>query len=366
MDLRESVFMARLGVTYQDIANAANQLLGQGKQPTIELIRGILGTGSSTTIANHLRQWRAEQDGSLNLSRTENLPKEMITMMKGLWESLSHQAQEQVRDKENRYQQELTDLQQELQKYKTNNQRWQQLFNQWTKEKEQLTAENSLFEQAIDELQKEKEAISAKLESQANQLQEKQNRVEELNRLHSVAQNNLEHYRESAREQRLLDENRHSQQMQQAEMAIKKLQQEIILVNQEKVNHQHHIIQLNHENKLQKKAHETMIEKYEKLEADFVIQEKGYGESARLLTHWKHQHEICENKLNEQSANMIEQQKELAVLSQQKLISNNEINELKEKNKFLAQEKWELAQEKAQCEGQLKQMQKMLSIKEAS
>ena len=42
--------MSRPGVTFQDIANAAQDLKGQGKTVTIENVRAILGTGSIGTI----------------------------------------------------------------------------------------------------------------------------------------------------------------------------------------------------------------------------------------------------------------------------------------------------------------------------
>lgn len=49
--------MSRPGVTYQDIAAAAQELKGQGKNITIENIRANLGKGSIGTINKYLRQW---------------------------------------------------------------------------------------------------------------------------------------------------------------------------------------------------------------------------------------------------------------------------------------------------------------------
>lgn len=52
--------MARPGVTYSEVVQAAAELTGQGKNPTIEQVRLIIGNGSNSTLANHLRRWKAE------------------------------------------------------------------------------------------------------------------------------------------------------------------------------------------------------------------------------------------------------------------------------------------------------------------
>lgn len=50
----QEVVMARVGITYEQVAAAASALLGEGRQPTIQAIRGVLGTGSPNTIHRHL------------------------------------------------------------------------------------------------------------------------------------------------------------------------------------------------------------------------------------------------------------------------------------------------------------------------
>ncbi|HSW71681.1 MAG TPA: DNA-binding protein, partial [Gammaproteobacteria bacterium] len=92
--------MARPGVGYFEVVEAANHLLGQGKNPTIEQIRHLLGTGSSTTLANHLRQWKNDHSQSQKLSIQENLPKEFLSLMQGLWKRLREEALEKVAQEE--------------------------------------------------------------------------------------------------------------------------------------------------------------------------------------------------------------------------------------------------------------------------
>jgi len=44
--------MARAGVTFEQVAAAADALVGDGQQPTIRAIRERLGTGSPNTITS--------------------------------------------------------------------------------------------------------------------------------------------------------------------------------------------------------------------------------------------------------------------------------------------------------------------------
>jgi len=53
--------VGRIGIIYQDVATAAQQLQGLSKNPTVDNVRSILGTGSKSTIARHLKEWKSQQ-----------------------------------------------------------------------------------------------------------------------------------------------------------------------------------------------------------------------------------------------------------------------------------------------------------------
>lgn len=50
--------MARAGITYEQVAQVADAILGTGQQPSIRSIRDRLTTGSPNTIQRHLATWR--------------------------------------------------------------------------------------------------------------------------------------------------------------------------------------------------------------------------------------------------------------------------------------------------------------------
>jgi len=177
--------MARPGISKQEVFTAANQLLGEGKDPTIEQIRQILKTGSNSTIAGHLRDWRATQSDAQAMAMNEGIPPDIVSVVKGLWERINTQAGMKVEEIEETAYRAISKLQQELDKYKNNNRRWQKLFSSWQQEKAQLNSDNKLLEENID-------ALQAKFKTQSEQLQEKRMRIEELHRLHTQSQKNIE------------------------------------------------------------------------------------------------------------------------------------------------------------------------------
>lgn len=146
--------MARPGVTYQDVARAANIIKDQNKNVTIENVRAILGTGSIGTINNHLRKWKETENITHKTAAAENIPEELQTLLKNLWKKVMLQSVEHVAAIEESNQLEINKLKQELEKYKNNNKRWQNLFTQWQHEKNQLLDEQSALKKSLAESQK--------------------------------------------------------------------------------------------------------------------------------------------------------------------------------------------------------------------
>lgn len=53
--------MAKTGITEQQVAAVADQLLENGADVSTRAVREMLGTGSQTTVLRHLRTWRKAQ-----------------------------------------------------------------------------------------------------------------------------------------------------------------------------------------------------------------------------------------------------------------------------------------------------------------
>lgn len=68
--------MAREGISYNEVAAAADKLVGEGKAPTIKAVREHLGTGSPNTIHRHLASWREAQPAQQ--SAAYELPADLV------------------------------------------------------------------------------------------------------------------------------------------------------------------------------------------------------------------------------------------------------------------------------------------------
>jgi chromosome segregation ATPase len=88
--------MARVGVDYETIKHAAVKLLSQGIAPSVQKIRETLGTGSNTTIAEHLKVWRDEYAKKAIHHLPANMPKELISTFEVLWQTAMEHAQNQL------------------------------------------------------------------------------------------------------------------------------------------------------------------------------------------------------------------------------------------------------------------------------
>lgn len=89
--------MARSGIQYEAVVEAVLQLQKQGDNPTIQRIREWLGTGSFTTISEHLRQWRENQKNSTPLQQEGcDLPANLVKLTQALWQQACLEADEKM------------------------------------------------------------------------------------------------------------------------------------------------------------------------------------------------------------------------------------------------------------------------------
>ncbi|MFZ2316109.1 MAG: DNA-binding protein [Gammaproteobacteria bacterium] len=352
--------MSRPGVTYNDIANAAQQLSAQGKNPTIESIRSLTGTGSSTTIAQHLKAWKVRQDQTKLLCLKENLPEEIVLTMKGLWGRVISQGEEKLMAITQDFEQTTSAFKEQNTKLEEENVRWQQQHHEIKQEKDRVAHDKSALEQVIRQLENEKIALTVTQENSFKQLQEKQDRINEIHRLNQQVQANLEHYREASREQRMLDQQRHEQAQVQLEQTVQQLKQELTAVKQERNSLQHELEKTRQASKALQNQNDLLTSQNETIKSRWDLAQKEVIQHSHAEQHWRNQCQKTQEKLDEQNASLISLQTQMAVLSQKLSDAQGTLKEVSEQNKFLAHEKWILGQENAQLIGQLTQLEKVI------
>lgn len=352
--------MARFGIGYQEVENAAQELQAQGINPTVENIRKITGTGSNGTIATHLRAWRAKHSTSQDLVLTKHLPQELVSTMTGLWDQVTGHAKTQIQAIKETAADEISIIKSQLEGCKKESAQWQQSSQSLKQEKDILLNDKLTQEQAIIELKKQNALQGEKQNSHSLQLQGMQNRIDELNHLHKQAQINLEHYHESSRQQRLLEQQRFEQQQHQLTQTINQLEQKLMAQQLQYTQLDEKYHQMCQEKEGAQKSNDSLRNQVDKIHIQLIHAEKERDEKMQALNQLQTHVQTLQEKLNAQSSVNNDFQKQIAVLSQQLLTSQNEAKELSGQNKSLAHDKWILGQEKAQLEGQLKQVGTLL------
>jgi len=88
--------MAREGISYGQVVSAIEELVGSGKQATINGIRQVLGTGSPNTIHKHMVEWRNLQQNR-NVACTA-LPEAVTTVIARELDRVAAQARAEIED----------------------------------------------------------------------------------------------------------------------------------------------------------------------------------------------------------------------------------------------------------------------------
>jgi chromosome segregation ATPase len=349
--------MARPGVTYLDVSNAAQQLTAAGRSPTIETVRIALGTGSNSTLGMHLKTWKLKQDQTQQIATKENIPEELVSALKGIWERVMNQSEDRIQSIQQETQQELTRFNQEVQRLQKDNSHWQQQYQQTKQERDSFAHEKSAVEQLLANVRIEAATLSERLTGSEKYNQEKQARIDELHRQNQQIQANLEHYRNATLEQRLADQQRYGQQQKQLEHTFSQVNQQVTQLQRENTKLQQQYQQVHFERDNLKLQLDKLHLQHEAITMNHADLFNELTKKTQDQQHWQTQHYALQTKSDEQNKSFIELQAQLAVSSQQLLKLEAALREMSEQNKALANEKWILGQEKANLYGQLKQLE---------
>jgi len=349
--------MARSGITYTEVSNAAKQLMAAGRSPTVETVRITLGTGSNSTINTHLRDWKTRQTQVQNVATKENLPEELIATIKGLWNQVMDQSEEKILAIQQEAKQTVEKLKQEAQQLQQESVHWQQQHQQIKKERDGFAHEKSAVEQLLADAKIEAAALIEKHAGLERQNQEKQKYIDEIQRQNQQIQANLEHYRASVLEQRTTEQQRYEQQQRQFEQTIRQANQELVEVRQENTVLQQQYQKANFEKDGLKIEFDKLNAQYESIATRLTETLSELAKKEGVQQHWQNQCSVLTTKFDEQNKSFVELQTKHAMLIQQSETTSEEIKELRKQNKALANEKWELGQEKARLYGQLKQVE---------
>ena len=343
--------MGRTGIGAHAIHEAATKLQAKGRTPTVDGVRELLGTGSKTTIAAYLRDWKAEQGASLS-----NLPLGLQKAVSTLWESLQIHANERID-------------QYELQ-HKTEKIQWQAEMAHLRQEKNDLTnrlhqAEddkilNQQRYQALEEkhakLHEEQTILHAQHQANCQLLENTKADKAKLHQLVTHIQNNLEHYQYSIQElhtKHALDIEKQQAQSQQEIQALQTTlssAKEALYYETQKMLESNRILE---QLKLENKNLHDRLQNFNEMGKNVVLFEERHFEQNKKI-------EDLNQTLMKKEQKLIEVHSQLATLNQTAQELASKVSIMDDTIEKLRHEKLFLVQEKSELIGQMKQLEKML------
>lgn len=190
--------MGRIGLSFEDVAQAAQLLQAQGKTATVDAVREHLGTGSKTTISHHLKQWKSEQGVAPG-----SLPLELHNVVSGLWERLQAetaltlaQATECHQAEREEWQSNINEVRNALLAAEQQVNELSEQYQSESKKCQNLEIEGRQLKQALLQLETRYQASEA-------QVQDMKAENTRLHQLASQIQTNLEHYQQAIEQLRM-------------------------------------------------------------------------------------------------------------------------------------------------------------------
>ncbi len=333
--------MARSGVTYLEVAKAAQIIQQQGQNPTVDRVLTQLGTGSKSTLGPLLKRWKSETGGDTD---TGGLPDEILIAVKAVHEHLQQIADDKIKHTEEVCALTVKEAQRTSEQLEVNNQTLGRRLRAQQSKSDMLRTE---LEDVHIKMAKLEEALShttAQLSDTKIALQEQKQENQQIRAHFEHYQTSVADDRQQAREQshaiKVQLEARiqeHAQQLKHAATRYQQLDAEKHQSEQSLAQQREEYAQI----KLQHQALELQVQ-HLKAEAKSLEQEKIAAEK-------------CEQTAAKQilkltaAAQGLEQ--EVTRLSQQLSEATDTVTQLTDENNFVSQEK-------ANLQGQLKQLER--------
>lgn len=220
--------MKRIGLTKDQVKQARDILLAQEKYPSVDAVRIELGnTGSKSTIHKYLKELDDEQpqeaEEKLTISET------IQNLILSLSQQLEKETQIQVIELKNQHQEQIEKLNQQLQNLEQRFTEKESILQEKLKELDLTHQINEQLKQKIEQKQQENIEIEQNLNQQNQIVQQQQADLIHAAEKFQHLQDTLNHYRESVKEQRQQDLRRHDHQLQMLQAEMRQLQQTIVI-----------------------------------------------------------------------------------------------------------------------------------------
>lgn len=346
--------MGRAGVTLVEVEEAALQLQGRGKYPSVDAVREVIGSGSKATIAKHLRDWKAKE-----AVEHGKLPHELQALVVGLWERLNGQADQRIQEIEEASLQVIQELKQNL---SSSQQAETYLKTQASQLENAYIQENKINAELSQQLQREQGiqiTLNERLQALTQQLEASKIENDKLHQLSNHIQKNLEHYQQAMQQLRI-EQTLASEKLQtRFQQEIKEYQQQLSVQNKKNQTLENELIQKNLVAEQLQQQYKALQDMHQQLtyESQNNIRELIIYKDRTLQL--QNTIQINEEKLENKIALIHELEKQIAIQTDQLQRLQHNLTQAEDKIETLRHDNLFLAQEKSTLEGVIKSISAM-------
>lgn len=242
--------MARPGVSFYDVANAASILLEKGENPTIDKVRQKIGSGSNSTIANHLKQWKEENMPTTSLVANTTIPANLLSQIQSLWDHLKEEAKKNVEHTQNELAAQLDISSKQKEEIKSFNARFHALEAKYIDQLRLIDKYKAGHAEQVNKIN----LLGAHVEAERSRVKDKEITIEDLKIQLSNLHNNFAHFQKASIDQRHQENLDHAATINNKDQEIQRLHS---LIQKEQQNN--HALMTEHE-KLQNQSQQLRFE----------------------------------------------------------------------------------------------------------
>lgn len=350
--------MARAGITYHDVAKAAESIKIQNQEPTVDRVREHLGTGSKSTIAPLLKRWRSDNGEVADVS---GLPNDLVEVVKALHERVQQMADQRIAESRDEFKASNDQLRKELTEARNSivqlTARQQDLNAQLLR----VTDEKALQGKSLEDANIKLAKAEAQRDESIARAAEWKNNATELKQENKDIRDHFEHYqqrtaedRQQEREQFHLVSRDLKNQIQDLQLRLSQADSKAFELVDANARLQRHTHELEQANAIQKGTLDRQVADIQKLEHQL-------NDASAKSREQQHKNEQLVDKIAVLTSQKADADKQVAVLSQTLEATKTDLKSSQNKVEVLSDENKLILQEKAVIQGQFRQLQDSLS-----
>ncbi|WP_226646444.1 DNA-binding protein [Microbulbifer variabilis] len=185
--------MARTGVSYLDIVQAAKAIKAIGEEPTVDRVRAQLGTGSKSTIAPLLKRWRSESASDTDVS---GLPKDLVDALKGLHQRIQGAANKQIEEVQQEFQAQEKETTSQLEELRNTTSQQAARIRELEQKLSVTEAEKRKFKQSLEEKRAALEKSDYQKQEAIERIAEQKAAIEEMKQENRDIREHFEHFQQ--------------------------------------------------------------------------------------------------------------------------------------------------------------------------